>query len=137
MHDDERRAGLEMFRAMLPGLLPDGDDVSLNSPTFAGEMGDLALHNAFATLWTRPGLDRRSRSLVTLGALIALGVEDELSVHMRVARANGLSVDEIAEVVYHMTAYAGFPAAMAARRVGAQIFDAQPDATATTATTTD
>lgn len=136
MHDDERRAGLEMFRAMLPGLLPDGDDVSLNSPTFAGEMGDLALHNAFATLWTRPGLDRRSRSLVTLGALIALGVEDELSVHMRVARANGLSVDEIAEVVYHMTAYAGFPAAMAARRVGAQIFDAAPDTDAT-ATTTD
>ena len=134
MHDDERRAGLEVFRAMLPGLLPEGDDVSLTSASFAGEMGDFALHNAFATLWTRPGLDRRSRSLVTLGALIALGVEDELAVHMRVARANGLTVDEIAEVVYHMTAYAGFPAAMIARRVGAALFDA-PTSTSTSTTT--
>ena len=137
MHDDERRAGLEVFREMLPGLLPEGDDVSLNSESFAGEMGDLALHNAFATLWTRPGLDRRSHSLVTLGALIALGVEDELAVHMRVARANGLTVDEIAEVVYHMTAYAGFPAAMAARRVGSGIFDPPTDAPTGPATPTD
>lgn len=124
MHDDERRAGLEVFREMLPGLLPDGDDVRMVSPGFAGEMGEFALHNAFATLWTRPGLDRRSRSLVTLGALIALGREDELGVHLQVARNNGLTVDELSEVVYHMTAYAGFPAAMIARRVGAALFDA-------------
>jgi 4-carboxymuconolactone decarboxylase len=86
------------------------------SPDFGGEMARLSFENVFTALWGRPGLDLRSRSLVTLGILIALRAQDELMVHFPIAIANGLTVQEVEEVLYHSTAYAGFPAASLARR---------------------
>lgn len=83
--------------------------------SFAGEMGSLANSNVFQSLWGRPGLDAKSRSLVTLGILIALRAHDELRVHIPLAVANGCSVAEVEEVIYHSTGYAGFPAANSAR----------------------
>ncbi|MFZ2178831.1 MAG: carboxymuconolactone decarboxylase family protein [Rhodococcus sp. (in: high G+C Gram-positive bacteria)] len=68
-------------------------------------------------VWTRPGLDRRSRSLVTLGILMALGQHQELAVHVRAGLGNGLTREEISEVVMHATAYVGCPAGVAAMRV--------------------
>jgi len=65
----------------------------------------------------REGLDRRARSLVTLGVLVALRAHDELAVHVRGAVRNGLSPEEIAEVLLHTAVYAGMPAALAALRV--------------------
>jgi len=88
-----------------------------SSPTFAAEMSKLAFENVFSKLWVRPGLDVRSRSLVTLGILIALRAHDELMVHVPIAIANGVTIQELEEVLYHATAYAGFPAANSARRV--------------------
>ncbi len=87
------------------------------SPNFAAEMGRLAFENVFSQLWVRPGLDLRSRSLLTLGILIALRAHDELMVHVPIALANGVTLKELEEVLYHSTAYAGFPAANSARRV--------------------
>ena len=83
----------------------------------AGELGELSLEHVFGALWTRPGLDRRSRSLVTLGALIALRAGDELKAHFQIALHNGLTLEEIEEVIYHMTGYAGYPAAVSARKI--------------------
>jgi 4-carboxymuconolactone decarboxylase len=83
--------------------------------TFGNEIGQLAMENVFARLWLRPGLDRRSRSLLTLGILIALQAHAELKVHVLIALKNGLSVEELEEVIYHATGYAGFPAAYGAR----------------------
>jgi alkylhydroperoxidase/carboxymuconolactone decarboxylase family protein YurZ len=66
---------------------------------------------------SREGLDRRGRSLVTLGVLVALRAHDELAAHVRGAIRNGLSPAEISEVLLHTAVYAGMPAALAALRV--------------------
>jgi 4-carboxymuconolactone decarboxylase len=80
------------------------------------EIVEIGLISVWAQLWARDGLERRDRSLVTLGILIALGAEDEFGHHVRIALKNGLTKDEIAEVIYHSAGYTGFPRAMAARK---------------------
>ena len=117
---DSRTQGLEVFKEMLPGLIPD-DVTSLRDGGVADELGELSLDHVFGALWTRPGLDRRSRSLVTLGALIALRATDELKIHFQIALRNGLTIEEIEEVIYHMTGYAGYPAAATARNVAREV----------------
>lgn len=114
---DAHTDGLAVFHDLMPGLLPDGIE-SLRDDGFAGELGELSLEHVFGALWTRPGLDRRSRSLVTLGALIALRAGGELKFHFPIAVRNGLTVEELEEVVYHLTGYVGYPAATLARNVG-------------------
>jgi 4-carboxymuconolactone decarboxylase len=95
------------------------------SPKFATEMGRLASENVFEQLWIRPELDLRARSLLTLGILIALRATDELELHFPIALANGCTLQEIEEVLYHATAYAGFPAANAARAAATKAFRKQ------------
>jgi 4-carboxymuconolactone decarboxylase len=119
---DTRAQALNTLKEMLPGVVPD-DATGLRDGGFADELGDLSLDHVFAALWSRPGLDRRSRSLVTLGALIALRATDELKIHLQIARHNGLSLKEIEEVIYHMTGYAGYPAAMNARKVAREVLE--------------
>ena len=85
----------------------------------------LAFENVFAKLWVRPELDVRSRSLVTLGILIALRATDELELHFPIALANGCTIQELEEVIYQATAYAGFPAANAARAAATKSFRKQ------------
>ncbi|MET3424593.1 4-carboxymuconolactone decarboxylase [Actinoplanes tereljensis] len=113
--NDLRATGLAAMRAALPGVFPDGDDLDLNDGGFAGELVDIGLTSVWGSLWARPGLSPRDRSLVTISLLIALGAEAELKTHVRVGLTNGLTEDEIAEVIYHAAGYAGFPAATAAR----------------------
>jgi 4-carboxymuconolactone decarboxylase len=71
-------------------------------------------------VWTRDGLDRRTRSAITLAVLTALGHERELALHVRAARRNGLSDEEIAEVLLHTSVYAGVPAANRAFAVASE-----------------
>lgn len=113
---DPRSEGLKVFRDMLPGVIPD-DATTMRDGGIADELGDLGLDHVFGAIWNRPVLDRRSRSLVTLGALIALRATEELKFHFQIALRNGLSIAEIEEVIYHMTGYAGYPAAATARKV--------------------
>lgn len=115
-----RAKGLQVFREMLPGVLPDGD-VDFHHG-FAPELMDIGVEGVFGRLWSREGLARRDRSLLTLGMLIALGADDELESHFRIAEQNGLTRDELAEVVYHATGYVGFPAANAAKKAAVQAF---------------
>ena len=110
-----REDGLQVFREMLPGVLPDGD-VDF-SGGFAPELMDIGIENIFGRLWTREGLSRRDRSLVTLGILITLRATEQLKAHFRIARQNGLTDEELAEVIYHASGYAGFPAAATAKNV--------------------
>lgn len=112
-----RDQGLDVFREMLPGVLPEdqpNDQVSFGDG-FASELMEIGVEGIFGRLWTREGLSRRDRSLVTLGLLIALGAEHEMESHFRIAKQNGLTEDELAEVVYHASGYAGFPAANTAK----------------------
>jgi 4-carboxymuconolactone decarboxylase len=114
-----RAEGLRVFRELLPGVLPDGD-VDFGGDGFAPELMDIGVESVFGKLWTRHGLGRRERSLVTLGILIALRATDELDAHFKIARTNGLTDDELAEVIYHASGYAGFPAASTARNIAAR-----------------
>ncbi|MEU4658432.1 carboxymuconolactone decarboxylase family protein [Streptomyces sp. NPDC023723] len=115
MTTDQRRLGVEtMYSVVSATPPPDQDD--LRDGLLGEDLVEIGLINVWAQLWAREGLARRDRSLVTLGVLIALGCEDELASHVRIARSNGLSETEIAEVLYHASGYAGFPRAMAARK---------------------
>jgi len=111
-----RDEGLQVFREMLPGVLPDGD-IDFRDGSFGDELMEIGVENVFGRLWTREGLSRRDRSLVTLGILIALRATEEMKFHFQIARQNGLTEDEIAEVIYHASGYAGFPAAATAKNV--------------------
>jgi 4-carboxymuconolactone decarboxylase len=88
---------------------------------FGWEFPSLALENVYQTLWSRPGLALRDRSLVTLGILIALRAEQEMRSHFAAAMRNGLTRGELEEVVYHAAGYAGFPAAACARAIAAEV----------------
>jgi 4-carboxymuconolactone decarboxylase len=81
---------------------------------------DYITRNAWGEVWTRDGLDRRTRSCLTLALLAALGHERELALHVRAAVRNGLSAEQIAEVLLHTAVYAGVPAANAAMTVAQQ-----------------
>ncbi|MFF3567597.1 carboxymuconolactone decarboxylase family protein [Nocardia jiangxiensis] len=93
-----------------------GGPAQLRDGLFADEIVEMGLVGVWAQLWAREGLTRRERSLVTMGILIALGAEDEFGSHVRIGLNNGLTKDEIAEVIYHSSGYAGYPRAMAARK---------------------
>jgi 4-carboxymuconolactone decarboxylase len=78
---------------------------------------------AWGDVWSRPGLDRRTRSALTLAVLTALRAENELPMHVRAARRNGLTPEEISEVLLHTAVYAGVPAANAAFAIAQRTLD--------------
>jgi 4-carboxymuconolactone decarboxylase len=119
---DVREQGLQVFRELLSGAVPDG--VNLRDGKFGDELFEIGIDNVFGRLWGREGLGRRERSLVTLGILIALRATDELKFHVQIARNNGLTENEIAEVIYHASGYAGFPAANTACRIAREVLEA-------------
>ncbi len=91
---------------------------------------DLITRFAWGGVWDRPGLDRRTRSAITLAVLTALGREQELAMHVRAARGNGLTEAEISEVLLHTAVYAGVPAANAAFAIAQKVLDELGDADA-------
>ena len=78
---------------------------------------------AWGGIWTRPGLDRRSRSLITLTALVARGHHEELAMHLRAARTNGVTVEEVKELLMQTAIYCGVPDANTAFRIAQQVFE--------------
>ena len=89
------------------------------------EFQELLTRYAWGEIWTRPGLDRRTRSLITLTALVALGRERELELHLRSARRIGVSWDEIKETLLQSAIYCGIPAANSAFAVAQAVQDAE------------
>lgn len=77
----------------------------------------------FGDVWERPGLSKRDRSLITVAALIALGRDKQLVGHLRRGLDNGLTRDELAEVITHLSFYAGWPAGMTASEILARVVD--------------
>ena len=90
------------------------DAAIVRTTDFTADFQDLISRYAWGEIWARPGLDRRTRSAITLTALVAQGRLGELEVHAAAALRNGLSVDEIKEVLLHCAIYCGVPAANAA-----------------------
>ena len=82
---------------------------------------------AWGTVWTRPGLDRRTRSLITITALVARGHHEELAMHLRAARRNGVTVEEIGETLLQSAIYCGVPDANTAFRIAREVFAGERD----------
>jgi 4-carboxymuconolactone decarboxylase len=93
------------------------DRAVANTTELTRDFQDLITRYAWGEIWTRPGLDRRTRSCITITALVARGQFDELALHIRAARRNGLSSEEIAEVLLQCAVYCGVSAANSAFRV--------------------
>ncbi|GII25940.1 4-carboxymuconolactone decarboxylase [Planosporangium mesophilum] len=95
---------------------------------FTADFQDLITRYAWGEIWTRDGLDRRTRSCITLSILAALGHENELAMHVKAALRNGLTRDEIKEVLLQVAIYAGVPAANTAFAVAQRVLADIPDA---------
>jgi 4-carboxymuconolactone decarboxylase len=117
---DRYQSGMEVRRAVL------GDahvDRSLAGRTpFNEDFQDLITRYAWGEIWTRPGLPRHTRSLVTLALMIALNRGDEFRMHVRAAATNGVTRDEIREVLLQCAIYCGVPAANAAFHMAQEVF---------------
>jgi 4-carboxymuconolactone decarboxylase len=90
---------------------------------FTADFQDLITRYAWGEIWSRPGLDRRTRSLVTITALVALGREHELELHVRAALQNGVTSDELKEVLLQCAVYCGVPAANGAFAIAQRVLD--------------
>jgi 4-carboxymuconolactone decarboxylase len=90
---------------------------------FTADFQDLITRYAWGEIWARPGLDRKTRSAITLTALVALNHHEELAMHVRAALRNGLTPDEIKEVLLHAAIYCGVPAANRAFAVAQAVLD--------------
>jgi 4-carboxymuconolactone decarboxylase len=89
---------------------------------FLPKMVSLTDDVLFGDVWARPGLSRRDRSLITVSALISAGNSEQLGNHLRLARTNGLTEDELKEAMVHLAFYAGWPRAMTAIRIAKEVF---------------
>jgi len=124
MSDERYDEGMRVRREVL------GDahvDQALAATTdFTAAFQDFITEFAWGEVWARDGLDRRTRSAVTLAVLTALHCHDELAMHVRAARTNGLTESEIAEVLLHTAVYAGVPATNTALKIAERALAPDP-----------
>ena len=121
MDEQERHSkGMEVRRAVLGNAHVDRAESKRND--FNGEFQDLITRHAWGEIWTRPGLPRHTRSLLTIGLMVALNRNDEFKLHVRAAFNNGVTRDEIKEVLLQCAIYAGIPAANSAFHMAEDVF---------------
>ena len=117
--ETRREGGMEVRRAVLGEA--HVDRAVARTDAFTEPFQDFITRTAWGDVWRRPGLDRRARSMITLTALTALGRENEIEMHVRGALRNGLTPEEIGEVLLHTAIYAGVPAANAAFAIAQRV----------------
>ena len=125
--DEIHARGMEVRRAVLGDAHVDRA-VERTTP-FTEGFQDLITRYAWGEIWSRPSLDRRTRSCITLATLVATGREHELELHVRAALRNGLNADEIGEVLLHCAVYCGVPAANAAFAIAQRALEETEGAT--------
>ena len=120
MNDDERRRqGMRLRREVLGD--EHVDRAMANETDFTRDFQDLLTRYAWGEVWARPGLDRRMRSCITIAMTIALNRPEELALHLRGALNNGVTVEELREVLLQTAVYCGLPAANSAFRVAQEV----------------
>jgi 4-carboxymuconolactone decarboxylase len=121
MDEQERhKQGMAVRREVLGGAHVDRAERHKNA--FNEEFQDLITRYAWGEIWTRPGLSRQTRSCMTLGLMVALGHWDEFKLHVRAAFNNGLTREEIKEVLLHAAIYCGVPAANHGFKLAEEVF---------------
>jgi 4-carboxymuconolactone decarboxylase len=121
MSDERHARGTRIRREVLGDEHVDA--ASERTSEFTADFQDLITRYAWGEIWARPGLDRRTRSAITLTALVARGQFDELAMHVRAALRNGLSPAEIKEVLLQSAIYCGVPAANSAFAIAQRVLD--------------
>ncbi|MFT5539644.1 MAG: 4-carboxymuconolactone decarboxylase [Alphaproteobacteria bacterium] len=122
MDEDERRKqGMAVRRSVLGDA--HVDRAEKNKTDFNADFQDFITRGAWGEVWSRPGLDKRTRSLLTIAMLIALNREAELSMHLRAAANTGVSRADIKEVLMQSALYCGLPAANGAIHLAEEVFD--------------
>lgn len=112
--------GLAMRRAVVGDAYVDA--ALKNADEFSMPMQELVTEFCWGEVWTRPGLDRRSRSILNLGMIAALNRPEELAIHIRGAITNGVSKDEIKECFLQVAVYVGMPAGLGCFKIARQVF---------------
>ncbi len=118
---DTLKAGMTVRRAVLGDAHVDRAEATKTE--FTAEFQDLITRYAWGEIWTRPGLDRKTRSCMVLTTMIALGHWQEFRMHVRAAFTNGLDADDIREVILQAAIYCGVPAANHAFNEAAEVID--------------
>jgi 4-carboxymuconolactone decarboxylase len=121
MSDNIHEAGMRVRREVLGD--EHVDQAVANTTGFTQPFQDFITRYAWGSVWAREGLDRKTRSCITLAVLTALGRENEIAMHVRAALRNGLTSDEIAEVLLHTAVYAGVPVSNAAFAIAKPIIE--------------
>jgi 4-carboxymuconolactone decarboxylase len=124
---DLDQKGLATRRAVLGNTYVDG--ALTRSTPFTAPLQELVTRHAWGNTWQRDGIDLRTRSIVTVSMLVALGRMHELKIHVRGALNNGVTPAELQEIFLHASVYCGFPAALDAFRTAAEVVDAPPAST--------
>jgi 4-carboxymuconolactone decarboxylase len=119
---DPYAAGMAVRRQVLGDEHVDRANATMDE--FTADFQDFITRYAWGGLWTRPGIERRQRSMITLALLAALGHHDELAMHVRAALRIGVTREEIREVLMHVAVYAGVPAANTAFKIAQRTLDA-------------
>ena len=128
MSDDRFETGMAVRRAVLGDAHVDRAEA--RKTPFDADFQRFITEGAWGSVWSRPGLDRRTRSLLTVALLAALGHDEELAMHIRATRNTGATPDDIKEALLHVAVYAGVPAANTAIRIAKQVYAEAPAATA-------
>ena len=121
MSDPTHDRGMEVRRAVLGDA--HVDRAIARTSDFTADFQDLITRYAWGEIWSRPGLDRRMRSAITLTALVALNRPEELAMHLRAALRNGLTEDEIKEILLQCAVYCGVPAANGAFAIAQRVLE--------------
>lgn len=117
---DRYEAGMKVRRAVLGDQHVDRAQGQTDS--FNAAFQDLITRYAWGEIWSRPGLPRSTRSLLTIAMMVALGRDEELRLHLRAASNNGVTRDDIRETLLQCAIYCGVPAANHAFRIAAEVF---------------
>jgi 4-carboxymuconolactone decarboxylase len=121
MSNEKYDDGMRVRRQVMGDVFVD--KALADASDFTQPLQDLVTENCWGSVWNREGLDKKTRSLVTIATLIALKASNELKGHVRGALRNGCTVEQIQEVLLHSTAYCGFPAAIEAFRAAKEVID--------------
>jgi len=120
LSDDQFEKGMAMRKTVL------GADyvarAEANKTEFDADWQQYATENAWGAVWTRPGLDKKIRSMLTIAMLAALGRQEELALHIRATRNTGVTQDEVKEVLLQVAVYAGAPAANSAFAIAKRVY---------------
>lgn len=123
--DDSYEQGMATRRAVLGDAHVDRAEA--NKTDFDADFQQYITKNAWGSVWSRPGLTHRERSLITIALLAALGHDEELAMHLRATRNTGATPDDVKEVLLHTAVYAGVPVTNGAMKLAKTIFSEDTD----------